>query len=557
MDQLIPIINKLQDVLTSVQLPHIISLPQIVVVGAQSSGKSSVLESIVGKDFLPRGSGIVTRSPLLLQLVHTESEEDWGEFLHVPGQKFTNFQEIRLEIENYTKNLAGDNKGISDKAINLRIYSQRVLDITLVDLPGITKVPVGDQPPDIEIKIRNLIMSYIENPNSIILAISSANADLANSDALKLARDVDPNGERTLGVLTKLDLMDEGTDAVEMLKGNVYPLKLGYIGVICRSQADINNNKPIEKHLRDEYSFFKNHSSYSSFALKMGIPFLAKRLNAVLMNHISATLPQLKKNVNDFLYSVQDELNGYGDTLSGNRDLQSMILLQVIDRFAQGFDDALEGRSTTNSTDELQGGSRINFIFEEIYRKTLAQIDPFDRMTDQDIRTAIRNASGTRSTLFVPTEAFENLVRRQIIKLKEPSLQCMQYIYDELSNNIYRIDIPELKRFDNLREEICNVVRELLNRRLIPTNEMIEKLIDVEYCYINTHHPDFMGGNEALQVAQNEIDMKSSKNQVTEESKISMPPMPEKKKPESKPKPKTANAGLSGWLFGGPKVTST
>jgi replication fork clamp-binding protein CrfC len=351
--------------------------------------------------------------------------------------------------------------------------------------------------------------------------------------------------------------MDEGTDAVDMLKGNVYPLKLGYIGVICRSQADINNNKPIERHLRDEQAFFKNHSSYSSFALKMGIPFLAKRLNAVLMNHISATLPQLKKNVNDLLYAVQDELNSYGDTLSGNRDLQSMILLQVIDKFAQGFDDALEGRSTSNSTDELQGGSRINFIFEEIYRKTLAQIDPFDRMTDQDIRTAIRNASGTRSTLFVPTEAFENLVRRQIIKLKEPSLQCMQYIYDELSNNIYRIDIPELKRFDKFREELCNVVRELLNRRLTPTNEMIEKLIDVEYCYINTHHPDFMGGNEALQVAQNEIDMKSAKTQITEENKVALPPMPEKKKLEPKPKPKTANAGLSGWLFGGPKVIYT
>ena len=557
MDQLIPIINKLQDVLNSVELPHIISLPQIVVVGAQSSGKSSVLESIVGKDFLPRGSGIVTRSPLLLQLNRIDSGEDWGEFLHAPGQKYTDFQEIRLEIENYTKNLAGDNKGISDKAINLRIYSPRVLDITLVDLPGITKVPVGDQPPDIEVKIRNLIMSYIENPNSIILAISSANADLANSDALKLARDVDPNGERTLGVLTKLDLMDEGTDAVDMLKGNVYPLKLGYIGVICRSQADINNNKPIEKHLGDERAFFKNHPSYSSFALKMGIPFLAKRLNAVLMNHISATLPQLKKNLNDLLYKVQDELSSYGDNLSENRDTQSMILLQIIDRFAQGFDDALEGRSTSNSTDELQGGSRINFIFEEIYRKTLAQIDPFDRMTDQDIRTAIRNASGTRSTLFVPTEAFENLVRRQIIKLKEPSLQCMQYIYDELSNNIYRIDIPELKRFDKLREEICNVVRELLSRRLVPTNEMIEKLIDVEYCYINTHHPDFMGGNEALQVAQNEIDMKSVKTQVAEENKVALPPMPEKKKPEPKPKPKTANAGLSGWLFGGPRVMYT
>jgi GTPase SAR1 family protein len=192
MDQLIPIINKLQDVFAVVNSPHMLALPQIVVVGAQSSGKSSVLESLVGRDFLPRGSGIVTRRPLVLQLVHTTGSEEWGEFLHVPSARFTIFDDIRVEIEQNTRDLAGENKGISDKPINLKIFSPHVLDITLVDLPGITKVPVGDQPPDIEIRIRSLIMNYIENPNSIILAISSANTDLANSDALKLAREVDP-----------------------------------------------------------------------------------------------------------------------------------------------------------------------------------------------------------------------------------------------------------------------------------------------------------------------------------------------------------------------------
>jgi dynamin 1-like protein len=78
-------------------------------------------------------------------------------------------------------------------------------------------------------------MEFISNENSIILAISPANADIANSDSLKLAREVDPRGERTFGVMTKIDLMDEGTDALEMLSGQIYPLKLGYIGVVCRS----------------------------------------------------------------------------------------------------------------------------------------------------------------------------------------------------------------------------------------------------------------------------------------------------------------------------------
>ena len=75
------------------------------------------------------------------------------------------------------------------------------------------------------------------------MAVSPANQDLANSDALKLARRVDPYGERTIGVLTKVDLMDEGTNALEIIQGNVYLLKLGYIAVVCRSQKDINSDK--------------------------------------------------------------------------------------------------------------------------------------------------------------------------------------------------------------------------------------------------------------------------------------------------------------------------
>lgn len=149
------------------------------------------LYSIVGKDFLPRGSGIVTRRPLVLQLIHTPVPEDnpppfteWGQFLHV-DKRFTDFEDIRKEIEQETFRVAGQNKGISKLPISLRIYSPNVLDLTLVDLPGLTKVrvlcvwaravrltgiqiPVGDQPSDIEKQIRNLVVEYISNPNRCV-----------------------------------------------------------------------------------------------------------------------------------------------------------------------------------------------------------------------------------------------------------------------------------------------------------------------------------------------------------------------------------------------------
>jgi dynamin 1-like protein len=152
MDQLIPVINKLQDVFGAIG-QQAIDLPQIVVVGSQSAGKSSVLENIVGRDFLPRSSGICTRRPLVLQLYtinpveghddDAEKGEEWGEFLHLPNKKFYDFAEIRKEIEKETERLTGKNKGISNVSINLKIFSPFVLNLTLVDLPGITKVPTG------------------------------------------------------------------------------------------------------------------------------------------------------------------------------------------------------------------------------------------------------------------------------------------------------------------------------------------------------------------------------------------------------------------------------
>ncbi len=126
-------------------------------------------------------------------------------------------------------------------------------------------------------------MNYISNENSIILAISPANADIANSDSLKFAREVDPRGERTFGVLTKLDLMDEDTDALEMLSGQVYPLKLGYIGVMCRSQKDINIGKPIAEALEDEAKFFLTHPVYRKIASSMGIKALSLKLSTLLI----------------------------------------------------------------------------------------------------------------------------------------------------------------------------------------------------------------------------------------------------------------------------------
>ncbi|KAE8672708.1 hypothetical protein F3Y22_tig00111835pilonHSYRG00251 [Hibiscus syriacus] len=148
---------------------------------------------------------------------------------------FYDFSEIRREIQAETDRDAGGNKGLSDKQIQLKIFSSNVLDITLVDLPGITKVPVGDQPSDIEARIRTMIVSYIKQPSCLIIAVTPA-----NSDALQIAGNADPDGYRTIGVITKLDKMDRGTDARNLLLGKVIPLRLGYIAEIKILSLSLN-----------------------------------------------------------------------------------------------------------------------------------------------------------------------------------------------------------------------------------------------------------------------------------------------------------------------------
>ncbi|CAN1165419.1 Dynamin-related protein 3B [Linum perenne] len=290
----IPIVNKLQEIFAQLGSQSAIDLPQVAVVGSKSSGKSSVLEAVVGRDFLPRGNDICTRRPLVLQLVQTKTDEEWGEFLHRPDKRFHDFSEIRREIEIETAKEAGENKGVTDKQIRLKIFSPNVLDITLVDLPGITKVPVGDQPTDIEARIRTMIMSYIKKPSCLILAVTAANADLANSDALQVARIADPDGYRTIGVIAKLDIMDRGTDARNMLLGKVVPLRLGYVGIVNRSQEDIKLNRTLRDALAAEEKFFCSHPVYNSLADRCGIPQLAKKLNDILLQHIKGIRPVLR-----------------------------------------------------------------------------------------------------------------------------------------------------------------------------------------------------------------------------------------------------------------------
>lgn len=189
-------------------------------------------------------------------------------------------------------------------------------------------MPIGDQPPDIEAQIRGMINQFIRKETCLILAVTPANTDLANSDALKLAKEVDPQGVRTIGVITKLDLMDEGTDARDILENKLLPLRRGYIGVINRSQKDIEGRKDISAALAAERKFFLSHPGYRHLADKCGTPYLQKTLNQQLTNHIRDTLPALRDKLQKQMLALEKDVEQYKHFQPNDPSIKTKAMLQ-------------------------------------------------------------------------------------------------------------------------------------------------------------------------------------------------------------------------------------
>ena len=298
-DQMMMLTRKMIEIrglLQTVGQSDTLTLPSIVVIGSQSSGKSSVLEAIVGHEFLPKGSNMVTRRPIELTLVNTpDAHAEYGEFPALGLGKLTDFTQIQRTLTDL--NLAVPEKDcVSDDPIQLRIYSPTVPDLSLIDLPGYIQVAGHDQPEELKEKIAALCDKYIQPPN-VILAISAADVDLANSTSLRASRRVDPRGERTIGVITKMDLVDPLRGAA-ILTDRKYPLRLGYVGVVCRvpqqssslfSRGSANITSAITK---NESAYFSAHpeSFGTDSVVTVGTPNLRKKLMLVLEATMSASL---------------------------------------------------------------------------------------------------------------------------------------------------------------------------------------------------------------------------------------------------------------------------
>ncbi|CAA6659379.1 unnamed protein product [Spirodela intermedia] len=500
MESLIGLVNRIQRACTVLgdhggegsSLPTLWeALPSVAVVGGQSSGKSSVLESIVGRDFLPRGSGIVTRRPLVLQLHKTdEGQNEYGEFLHAPRKRFNDFASIRKEIQDETD----------------RITGKSIVNLTLIDLPGMTKVAVEGQPDSIVGDIENMVRSYVEKPNCIILAISPANQDIATSDAIKLAREVDPSGERTFGVLTKLDLMDKGTNALDVLEGRSYRLQHPWVGIVNRSQADINKNVDMIVARRKEREYFSTSPEYGHLASKMGSEYLATLLSRHLESVIRARIPSILSLINKTVNELEEELNRIGRPIGVDSGAQLYTILEMCRAFDRVFKEHLDGGRP--------GGDRIYGVFDNQLPAALKKL-PFERhLSLQNVRKVVSEADGYQPHLIAPEQGYRRLIEGSLGFFKGPaeaSVDAVHFVLKELVRQSIS-ETQELKRFPTLRADIAAAANEALERFREDGRRTVVRLVEMEASYLTADffrklplEPD-KGGNPAAPAAERYVD---------------------------------------------------
>ncbi|KAJ8246757.1 hypothetical protein GJAV_G00255060 [Gymnothorax javanicus] len=446
------------DSLRSLGVEEDLALPAIAVIGDQSSGKSSILEALSGVA-LPRGSGIVTRCPLILKLKRVKKGQPWAGRL---AYKFNNKihkdilkspEEVGKAVLAVQEVIAGKGEGISHEMITLEIKSSGVPDLTLIDLPGIARVAVGNQSQDIGDQIKRMIRSYISKQETISLVVVPANIDIATTEALKMAQEVDPSGHRTLGVLTKPDLVDKGAEknVVNTVNNLTVPLKKGYMIVKCRGQQDLNDNLTLEKAILNERIFFQDHPYFKSLMdkQKATIPFLAERLTKELVEHIGKSLPKLVDQIDKKLEQTKQNLRTLGDGVPKDQGQMTQFLIAKINKFNNVLTEVVRAEEVVE-----EGNTKLFTKIRCQFTKWKALLDKKATKLDEHLRDEVEEFARTRRGKelpgFVNYRTFEGIVKQYIQEMEEPAIVVLNNVAEIIRCGVNNIAASHFEAYPNL-----------------------------------------------------------------------------------------------------------
>ncbi|RHY23524.1 hypothetical protein DYB32_009158 [Aphanomyces invadans] len=333
--------RHLIDRLRSVGLDKYIELPQIAVMGDTSSGKSSVLSALSGITF-PSSGNLTTRCPTQLILTHANTFSGTVRLLRFDpavespeAVSVRSVDDVTSHIAALTQQLVNEGQSISDDAIEIKLHGPAFPDLTLTDLPGLIRT-VGDHEDKAMIaRVDKLVHRYLVQDRTIILAVVPANVDMHNTAIIQAAEEADPDGVRTISIITKPDLIDRGAEdaVVDLLMNRTKRRRLGYHIVKCRGQQALNNKVTIQEGLDREAKFFGSHPIWSTVDKSLcGTARLAEKLTVLLMETVSNSLPKVVAEIDAQLIQCRAKLGALGEPMStlGVRRNAYMKLVHVV-----------------------------------------------------------------------------------------------------------------------------------------------------------------------------------------------------------------------------------
>lgn len=344
-----------------------VGLPQLVVCGDQSAGKSSILEGITGLPF-PRQDGVCTKFPTEIILRHSEGEqairasilpiasrtEQAKETLESYEHHLGSFEELPNSIAAAgslmgLRGFEGAEKGpaFTQDVLRIEVTGPVGLHLTVVDLPGLISVANEEQTDDDVEIVQSMVDSYLTNPRTIILAVVQANNDIANQGIIQKSRRFDPAGERTVGIITKPDLINKGTEnRIARLAKNedTTKLRLGFFLVRNPTPSELASAITTKQRRTIEDRYFQS-SPWKEQALspdRVGIESLQRYLQGLLDQHIERELPKVREEIRQLMKRTERDIAALGDERPTTGHLR-IFLSRLAMRFHNVTLSALDG----------------------------------------------------------------------------------------------------------------------------------------------------------------------------------------------------------------------
>lgn len=486
-----PWLSLVED-LHQLNLEAVLNVPQICVMGDQSSGKSSVLEALSGIPF-PRGAGLVTRCPIRLSMRKARVGEFWNAVVSTsisPNERFpvTEVNALSAIITKLTSSLCDTGTtGFSTNSINIELVSPDACDLTVVDLPGIIRTVTAGQSVHVIEEVNKLIQMYLKDPRTIILAVIPANQDIATVDILERALSVDPTGSRTLGVLTKTDLIGPGgeTELLEVVNNLKKPLALGYIMVKNRSQKDLNNNVSAREAKDNEIEYFSNHPAFKNLDNKLyGINNLSKKLTLLLVSRIQSELSPIRSQVESSLNEVRAELRNMTTTfvtssLTSSIQDRQKLLVSIMQEYLRHLTDGVRGeyrdRLMIRNAD-LRLYTRVLQSFDDFSAKINSKSPAFkSKEFINDLVNKIEQLRGKELPGFLSSQAFTMCMSQYVDMWKIPMQEMIFEVREKAQDVCGKLADVMLVQFPALKDAIKKVTTLSLSESM---DEVNKRLID-------------------------------------------------------------------------------